>query len=57
MPSTNHFFIDGRCADVIVDDRSVGVLGEIRPFALENFRLRMPVSAFEIDILPIIKDK
>lgn len=56
-PSTNYMFIDGRCAEVIFGSRPIGVLGEIRPVALENFKLRMPVAAFEIDLLAIIKDK
>jgi phenylalanyl-tRNA synthetase beta chain len=55
--STNHMFMEGRCADVIFDGKSVGVLGEIIPLALENFKLRMPVAAFEINLLAIIKDK
>ena len=55
--STNHMFMEGRCAEVILDGKSVGVLGEIIPLALENFKLRMPVAAFEINLLPIIKDK
>ncbi|MDP9462201.1 MAG: phenylalanine--tRNA ligase subunit beta, partial [Thermoproteota archaeon] len=55
--STNHMFMEGRCAEVIFDGRSVGVLGEIIPLALENFKLRMPVAAFEINLLGIIKDK
>ena len=56
-PSTNHMFIEGRCAEVIFNGKSVGVLGEIIPLALQNFKLRMPVSAFEINLLEIIKDK
>jgi phenylalanyl-tRNA synthetase beta chain len=55
--STNHMFMEGRCADVIFDGKSVGALGEIRPIALENFKLRTPVAAFEINLLGIIKDK
>ena len=55
--STNQMFMEGRCAEVILDGKSVGVLGEIIPLALENFKLRMPVAAFEINLLPIIKDK
>jgi phenylalanyl-tRNA synthetase beta chain len=55
--STNHMFMEGRCAEVIFDGKSVGVLGEIIPLALENFKLRMPVAAFEINLLAIIKDK
>ncbi len=56
-PSTNHMFMEGRCAEVILDGKSVGVLGEIIPVALENLKLRVPVAAFEIDLLSIIKDK
>jgi phenylalanyl-tRNA synthetase beta chain len=55
--SANQMFMDGRCAEVIFDGKSVGVIGEIIPCALENFKLRMPVAAFEIDLLAIIKDK
>jgi phenylalanyl-tRNA synthetase beta chain len=55
--STNHMFMEGRCAEVILDGKSVGSLGEIIPLALENFKLRMPVAAFEINLLAIIKDK
>ncbi len=55
--STNHMFMEGRCADVILDGKSIGTLGEIVPLALENFKLRTPVAAFEINLLPIIKDK
>jgi phenylalanyl-tRNA synthetase beta chain len=55
--STNHMFMEGRCAEVILDGKSVGVLGEIIPLALESFKLRMPVAAFEINLLAIIKDK
>jgi phenylalanyl-tRNA synthetase beta chain len=55
--STNHMFMDGRCAEVIFDGKSVGELGEIIPLALENFKLRVPVAAFEINLLAIVKDK
>ena len=55
--STNPMFMDGRCAEVIFDGKSVGILGEIIPHALENLKLRMPVAAFEINLLAIIKDK
>ncbi|HJU33965.1 MAG TPA: phenylalanine--tRNA ligase subunit beta [Nitrososphaera sp.] len=56
-PSTNHMFMEGRCAEVLYDGRSIGIIGEINPLALENFRLRIPVAAFEINLLAIIKDK
>lgn len=56
-PSSNHMFMEGRCAEVVLDGKPVGVLGEIIPIALENLKLRVPVAAFEIDLLSIIKDK
>jgi phenylalanyl-tRNA synthetase beta chain len=55
--STNPMFMEGRCAEVIFDGKSVGILGEIIPRALENLKLRVPVAAFEINLLAIIKDK
>ncbi|HEX7033175.1 MAG TPA: phenylalanine--tRNA ligase subunit beta [Nitrososphaera sp.] len=53
----NPMFIDGRCAEIIIDGKAVGTIGEITPLALENFKLRVPVTAFEIDLSGIIKDK
>jgi phenylalanyl-tRNA synthetase beta chain len=55
--STNPMFMEGRCAEVIFDGKFVGILGEIIPRALENLKLRVPVAAFEINLLAIIKDK
>jgi phenylalanyl-tRNA synthetase beta chain len=55
--SKNYMFMEGRCADVILDGKSIGVLGEIVPLALESLKLRMPVAAFEINLLAMIKDK
>src|SRR5690606_13169707 len=55
--ASNPMFLDGRCGDVIIDGKEVGTVGEITPLALENFKLRVPVTAFEIDLSGIIKDK
>ncbi len=46
-------FIDGRIADVIVKNKAIGFIGEIHPKVLGNFRLKMPVVAFEIDLQAI----
>jgi phenylalanyl-tRNA synthetase beta chain len=53
----NPMFMEGRCADIMVDGKRVGVIGEVSPLALENFKLRVPAAAFEIDLSGIIKDK
>ena len=55
--SSNSMFMEGRCAEIIVDGATVGMIGEVTPLALENFKLRVPVAAFEIDLSGIIKDK
>jgi phenylalanyl-tRNA synthetase beta chain len=44
------FFMAGRCAEVIVDGKVVGTIGEVTPLALENFKLRVPVAGFEINL-------
>ena len=54
--SPNHMFMEGRCAEVLFDGKSVGAIGEIVPRALENFKLRMPVAAFELNLLALIKE-
>ena len=43
-------FIDGRCGEVIVNGKSVGILGEINLNVLKNNKIVMPVSSFEIMI-------
>ncbi|WP_254272605.1 phenylalanine--tRNA ligase subunit beta [Haloarcula marina] len=47
-PATTHpSFIDGRVAEVVMDDEVVGVLGEIHPKVLVEHDLELPVAAFE----------
>lgn len=43
-------FIEGRVAEVLVKNKSIGLIGEIRPSVLENWKLEMPVAAFEISL-------
>ena len=44
------FFISGRSASILVDGNVVGSIGEIIPVALEKQRMRVPASAFEINL-------
>jgi phenylalanyl-tRNA synthetase beta chain len=55
--STHPSLIEGRAADIIIDGRAAGLIGEVIPLALVNFKLRVPVAVFEIDLSDIIKDK
>jgi phenylalanyl-tRNA synthetase beta chain len=51
------FFISGRSAEIVVDETSVGAVGEIAPAALANMKLRVPVAAFEIDLSKMLHNK
>ncbi len=43
-------FADGRCAEVLVNGRRIGYLGEVKPSAVAAFGLDVPVAGFEIDL-------
>jgi phenylalanyl-tRNA synthetase beta chain len=40
----------GRTGKIIVDNQSVGFLGEIHPRVLKNLKIKMPTAALEIDL-------
>lgn len=50
-------FIDGRCAEVIIQEKDVGHFGEISPRVLENFDIENPVVGFEIQLDDLKKIK
>lgn len=52
--ASSQFFIEGRSASVTVGGKTIGSMGEITPLALENFKMRVPVSAFEIDLSALL---
>ena len=41
-------FIPGRCAEITIDGRVSGVIGELHPAVLDNWGISRPASAFEI---------
>ena len=43
-------FIDGRAGKIIINDKEVGIIGEIKPVILKNNKIRMPVASMEIDL-------
>src|SRR5919197_1178229 len=55
--ATNPIFINGRCANIIIDDESVGIIGEITPYAINNFKVRVPIAAFELNISKLLRHK
>jgi phenylalanyl-tRNA synthetase beta chain len=43
-------FIESRCGEILVDNKSIGLFGEIHPLVLENWKLEKPIIAFEIEV-------
>jgi len=43
-------YLKNRSSEVIVDKERVGVVGEVHPQVLENWRIEKPVVAFELDL-------
>ncbi|MEM5773253.1 MAG: phenylalanine--tRNA ligase subunit beta [Candidatus Aenigmatarchaeota archaeon] len=43
-------FIEGRTAEILVKGKAIGIIGEIHPSVLENWKLEMPIAAFEVDL-------
>nr|MDO8115371.1 phenylalanine--tRNA ligase subunit beta [Candidatus Sigynarchaeota archaeon] len=54
VPAANPFGMDGRTADVLIDKKRIGTLGEIHPEILVNFDLEFPVAFLEINLEPLI---
>jgi phenylalanyl-tRNA synthetase beta chain len=51
---TNPIFIAGRCANIVVDEERIGVLGEVTPLAIDSFKVRVPVAAFELNLSQLL---
>ena len=43
-------FISGRCADIIYENKKIGIIGEIHPEILDNWGIEMPCAGAEIDL-------
>jgi len=48
-------FIEGRVAEIKVEGKSIGLIGEIHPKILKNWRMRMPTTLLEINLEEIFK--
>jgi phenylalanyl-tRNA synthetase beta chain len=42
-------FIQGRCTSISIGKEVIGFLGEVHPQVIQNFRLKIPVAAFELN--------
>ncbi|MGM0605886.1 MAG: phenylalanine--tRNA ligase subunit beta, partial [Halobacteriota archaeon] len=55
-PAIDHpTFIPGRAAEILVEGRSVGVVGEVHPEVLVEHDLELPVAAFELRLDALVE--
>jgi phenylalanyl-tRNA synthetase beta chain len=48
-----NYYVDGRVAEIYFNSKKIGSIGEIHPRILKNWKIKMPVSLFEIDLKEI----
>ena len=56
VPQKESMFVDGRTGSIVVHGKKLGSLGEIDAKVSDNFKLRMPVAGFEINLAGLISD-
>jgi phenylalanyl-tRNA synthetase beta chain len=49
-------FEKGRTASILVEGKSIGFMGEINSKTIENYKIRVPVVGFEINLSGLIFD-
>ena len=49
-------FDPGRTANIILDNKVLGIIGEVHPDVLENYDLDVPVYIGELDFVTIIEE-
>lgn len=54
--SHNPMFVEGRTADIVMAGKEVGIVGEVSPEVLSNFKMRVPAAAFEVKLTGLIFD-
>lgn len=47
---TDQHFIEGRTGDIIIENKTIGKIGEIHPKTLKNWKIKMPVALLELDL-------
>lgn len=45
-----NYFINGRTTEILLNKKKIGFLGEVNPIILKNWKIKMPVVLFEIDM-------
>jgi phenylalanyl-tRNA synthetase beta chain len=42
-------YISGRCGKIFVNEKEIGIVGEVAPRVLRNWKVKMPVVGMEMD--------
>jgi len=50
-----NYLINGRTAEIKLNNKTIGFLGEVHPKILKNWKIKMPVALFEINLEEIFK--
>lgn len=50
-----NYFIEGRVIQINLNNKQIGFLGEIHPKILKNWKIKMPVALFEIELEEIFE--
>jgi len=53
VKSKHSSLIEGRCGEIIINKKKIGILGEVSPKVLSNWNIDVPVAVFEIDVSKI----
>jgi len=54
--SVHPSFIEGRCAEIIVNSKVIGLIGEFHPEVLSNFEIPSPTVGIEINLSGLIDE-
>jgi len=49
-PIDHPSFLEGRVGSILIGDKEVGIMGEIHPQVIENWKLEDPIAAMELDL-------
>ncbi len=53
--SSNPSYHPGRCAEIVVGGKSIGIIGQIHPLTAQNYGIDIPVYACELDFEAIFE--
>ncbi len=49
-PCDDSRFISGRTAEILLENKKLGIIGEVHPQVLKNWHLKMPLALLELDL-------